>query len=607
MMQVLQVKISPIRLQVPPPNRLSRACSYRESHMQEVATDVLYTRKVRMQERAIVQMLLPVGRAILFAVLYATAGLIGRKIDFVQDNSRVLFPQAGVALAGLIVLGLRYWPSVLVGSLLVTLTARYLPSTLGGIVAGRRADITFSTAFTLAISNTASAVIGALVFLRVARLDHTFGSVRDVYGFLFCAGLVSPLTNAAITFPTQLVEQAGNMHLANASVARRAFGYAISHLIVAPVLMTWSRPPNTRWPRRRLLELVLLVSIFVLVCQAIFTGQSAVSNLNYPISFAPFPFVIWAALRFGPRGACTSTFLVSIIAIYGTSRGYGPFSHRTAPEGLVLLQVYLLAIGLSGLFLASAVAERRTAMAELRASREQLRALSARLETNREEERARLSREIHDELGQQLTGLKIGLKNLRRRLLESTGCPPELVGRFDRLWELADDAVQAVRRIASDLRPGMLDELGLVAALQWQARQFQERTAIDATFTSNVERLELPGDVSTALFRIVQESLTNVAKHANATSVQIELTRNDGAVFVRVGDNGQGFTPPDTTGAHTLGILGMRERARLLGGDLVVTSMDSEITPTPGARSSGTQIEAYFPLAPLQPSTDSAE
>jgi signal transduction histidine kinase len=332
------------------------------------------------------------------------------------------------------------------------------------------------------------------------------------------------------------------------------------------------------------------------VCQALFTGTSAVANLSYPVSFAPFPFVIWAALRFGPRGSASTTFLVAALAVYGTSLGYGPFSHREAGEGLVLLQVYLLALGLSGLFLAAAVAERRTAMAALRTSREQLRALSARLETGREEERARLSREIHDELGQQLTSLKIGIKNLRRRLLESTGCPPEIGDRFDRLWSVADEAVQAVRRIASDLRPGMLDELGLVDALQWQVRQFQERAGVNATFNSNVTKLDLSPELSTAIFRIVQESLTNVARHANASDVQVQLAQQDGLVHVEIIDNGTGFDPA-VTGSTTgsLGIVGMRERARLMGGRLDVAPVVAATMETE-AQASGTRVSAEFPL-----------
>ncbi|MGI8908268.1 MAG: MASE1 domain-containing protein [Candidatus Sumerlaeaceae bacterium] len=544
-------------------------------------------------------------RVILFAALYAAAGILGRKIDFVQENFRVLWPQAGVAFAGLIVLGLRYWPGVFLGSLAVTVSARYFPGFIAGNQPGKLPEIYWSTVLTLGACNTLSAWVGAWAFLKAGKLDRTFASVRDVYGFVFCAGILAPILNASCSVPLMIALQPGLAPDAGGLWWRRVFGHAISHLIVAPVIMTWSRRSTTIWRRRRVLELVLLVSIIVLVCQALFTGQSAIVNLSYPGSFAPFPFVIWAALRFGPRGSATSTFLIAAIAIYGTSHGFGPFAHRSLGEGLVLLQVYLLAIGVSGLFLAAAVAERRTAISELRASREQLRALSARIESSREEERARLSREIHDELGQQLTGLKIGIKNLRKRLLESTGCPPELIGRFDRLWNLADDAVQAVRRIASDLRPGMLDELGLVAALQWQARQFQERTGVETTFSSNVERLEVPADTSTAIFRIVQESLTNVAKHANATRVNVNLLEQDGFATICVRDNGTGFETTKSNSTHTLGILGMRERARLLGGDLKVTSLDPEMTPTPGVELNGTVVDARFPLA--APASNSGE
>ena len=233
------------------------------------------------------------------------------------------------------------------------------------------------------------------------------------------------------------------------------------------------------------------------------------------------------------------------------------------------------------------VTERRLSEAELRRSREQLRALSSHLQTVREEERTHIAREVHDELGQALTALKIDLYALQRGL--SRGNDPNV----DRLTEkiksmsgLIDATIHSVRRIATELRPGILDDLGLVAAIEWQANDFQTRTGIKCEVTASVDYLELDRDRSTAAFRILQETLTNVARHASASRVGIELKRDDRSLVLEVRDNGKGITASELSGSKSLGLLGMRERAQLFGGDLRIS----------GAAGNGTRVIVNMPL-----------
>ena len=213
------------------------------------------------------------------------------------------------------------------------------------------------------------------------------------------------------------------------------------------------------------------------------------------------------------------------------------------------------------------VTERKRAEEDLRRSFEQLRALAAHLQSVREEERTRVAREIHDELGQALTAIKLDLTALLRDL--STNQEPA-VRHCQSILKLLDEAIQSVRRIATDLRPGVLDDLGLVAAVEWAAEEFQARTGIQCHVSLPDVDIAMDPERATALFRIFQETLTNVARHANATQVNVRLVQN-GDLSLEVRDDGKGISEKQLSAGQSLGILGMRERAMLLGGELTIS------------------------------------
>lgn len=220
---------------------------------------------------------------------------------------------------------------------------------------------------------------------------------------------------------------------------------------------------------------------------------------------------------------------------------------------------------------------------QLRQSREQLRALAAHLQSVREEERGRIAREVHDELGQVLTGLKYDLAWLARGLpADSTALQEKTRG----LLSLVDATINTVRRIFTDLRPSVLDELGLVAAIEWQAQEFQSRTGIECRVSTELTDLSLGSEASTALFRICQESLTNVARHAQATRVTVRLSAEENRLILSVVDNGRGVTEQEQARVTSFGLLGMQERASLLGGQLTIVGR-------PGA---GTTVMVRIPL-----------
>jgi len=219
----------------------------------------------------------------------------------------------------------------------------------------------------------------------------------------------------------------------------------------------------------------------------------------------------------------------------------------------------------------------------LRASREQLREFAARLEAVREEERTRVAREIHDELGQMLTILKMDLSWLHRKnghdQAQSRKKIKSMIGDVDQ-------TIERVRKIVTDLRPSILDELGLTAALDWQVHQFQERTGIRGFFESSSDNLDLSKDVSAALFRVVQEALTNVMRHARAKEVCVRLVSEGGLLRISIADNGKGITRPQINDRKSFGLVGMRERVHRIGGEFNIFSL-------PGR---GTRLDISIPL-----------
>ena len=241
--------------------------------------------------------------------------------------------------------------------------------------------------------------------------------------------------------------------------------------------------------------------------------------------------------------------------------------------------------------LSAELAERALTEQRLRASEENLRALAGHLQSVREEERIHIAREIHDELGQALTGLKFDLASFAKGF-ESD----EARMRCDKQHGLGiaiDRIINSVRRIASGLRPEVLDEIGLAAAFEWQSREFQRRTGIRCLVAIDPNFVDPDKERSTALFRIFQELLTNVARHANATRVNATLVEGRTALALSVEDNGRGIRDNEIESPRSLGFLGLRERVLAFGGVIDVR----------GDEGKGTKVYVTIPITTHQPVT----
>lgn len=229
------------------------------------------------------------------------------------------------------------------------------------------------------------------------------------------------------------------------------------------------------------------------------------------------------------------------------------------------------------------IRERQRGAEQLQQSREQLRALSARLLSIQEEERRRIVRELHDELGQTLTALKIDLAWLHQQLVAPHDA---LRQKTEKMLQLLDTTIHTMRRVATALRPSVLDDLGLIAAIEWQVQEFRERTGISCVLTTRPEDFYLDSARSTTVYRILQEALTNVARHAQATHVDISLIIEKGRLYLEVRDNGRGISNHVVAAPQSLGLLGIRERVRQWQGDMNIR----------GHQGQGTVLTVHLPL-----------
>ena len=650
----------------------------------------------------------------LLAVIYHLTARLGLEMAYVQANTSPVWPPTGIALAVLLVFGIKLWPGISIGVL------------FGSLISGAPLNL----ALGMALGNSLEAIAGAYALRRYINFHNSIDRIQDVIG-LVAVSIFSTAISATIGSTTLMATGRGEWSSFGSIWFTWWIGDLLGALVVTPVLLIWMTPASFQAKKRSYLEGGILLSLLALVTFYVFSNRPPEGVYHQALIYVVFPFMLWAALRLGQRGAATGIFLVSGIAIWGTIQGLGPFSLGSQNDSLVLLQTFTAVFSLTSLVLAAATTERRKATEALRQrlndlatlndsskkfldsfdfgtiyrticelavtrlgldvawiesngfdeqaespltvsgispealnglkaywennttsrdwervlvrtsddiipslvtkvpsyesfaafplmfggrtigtfkvlsknidffredrlqllqsyanlaavaiqnswlfdqiqrSNKQLHALSQRLMTTQEEERLHLSRELHDESGQLLAALSVQLGLLERDL----NSPDAADQRITDLKTTVNEIQENLHKLAIDLRPASLDHLGLVKALQHYVEEFSRQYNIQMELEAvGMDDIRLQIEVETALFRIVQESLTNVALHAQATRVDVLISRNNNHVVTIIEDDGIGFIYESPTTDQHLGIFGMRERIEMLGGKFIIES-----------------------------------
>jgi len=297
-------------------------------------------------------------------------------------------------------------------------------------------------------------------------------------------------------------------------------------------------------------------SCFVAAAAVLRLGLTAFVTrpLSAPLFLSVIIFCVWTGgFRLGLYVSLLSGVVISFFFAQPDVGSLTPYDHIIR-AGLFFAE---------GVLVSWLVNKLRLASDELEESREELRELTRHQRTQRDDELKKISREIHDELGEALTSLKLDIHMLKRS--EGAG---EISQGLDEVSNKVDATIGKVRRISSEMRPSILDDFGLVAALEWQATEYSKRTGLKCSFVYDSENVSLDNDSNTAVFRIFQEALTNITRHAKANEVSVSLTHDNGDICLLIKDDGIGIERTDLRGVGSLGLLGMRERARLISADI---------------------------------------
>jgi signal transduction histidine kinase len=525
-----------------------------------------------------------------FAAAYLLAAGLGQWLRIAHDDLPIWWPPSGLFLALLLVHEIRLW-------------TRFAIVTFGAELAinGWLYHVTIPANLAISLAQTLEILICGYLVQRWCGAPFQLRSQRDIVGLTFAA-LLSPMVGATVGAATIALS---GTHVFKGVWPHWWLGDAVGILIVTPMVLallqgwiTWQKLSAAHW-----VEAAALMLTLVATAQFVFGG-------HLPLAFLLMPPLLWAGLRFGLPGAVAAATVLSVIAVRHTAGWHGWLASPTIDieTRALLVQSCLGIAGISTVILMALLNQRQAAQqalqqvsqrehaslearvaertAALHDTNESLRSLSARQDSLLEAERARLAREIHDELGATITGVTM---HVQMALSAGGDTVPVVRERLEEALQLVDAANQSMHRIINDLRPSVLDHLGIWGALEWLANQWQARTGLPCELTLDPALAQhmLEGDRAIALFRIVQESLTNVARHAQATRVDI-LTQLDGdAVTVTIRDDGKGIDRDGSPRAGSMGLQGMRERARRFGATLELA----------GERGRGTQVKLRLPLS----------
>lgn len=495
------------------------------------------------------QLLLQSGKLALFAAAYLAA-YGGSRFFAQRTGTRLWLPDSVLLCTLLLVPRKKWWLYVL-----MTLPIRFVPAV--------RAPVGAWFLWLTWTNDAAKGLLTAYLLQFAIGNPIRLNTVRRYATYLGIAVVLAPMLSG---FFGALLRHLALGHAFWPAFGQWSLGDALANLVVTPTLLLWLSREYLGL-RPRLLEAMVWGTgfAFCLYSEMLFDGSVLAI-------YAPFPFLVWAALRLGTIGASSGLFLTTVFLILGISRHQGPFFYLIAHD-MHFLQLFLAVLALPIMFVAIIFEERQQAEARLLKTQEELnqnykriRDLAGRLIRAQEEERSRIARELHDGLAQQFTLLALGLDRLESMPAEQLALAHEEVVELRRQ---TDEVTLGVREVARQLHSTILQHLGLPNALKSLCRTFAQQHQV--TVDLEAEPLEdLTDDVSLCLFRVAQEALNNAVTHGHARRITVGLARNAGLLRLRIKDAGIGFDPAATP--EGLGLVSMQERLRLVGGRFSIRS-----------------------------------
>ncbi len=496
----------------------------------EASLSALVSMDASRRELPRLQLLL---RLLLVFAFYLTAGKLGLSVPFTSGNVSPIWPASGVALASVLLWGYEVWPAIALAAFLVNFFS----------------PVSATASLGIALGNTSSALFSGYLLRRFAGFQPSLARMRDVLGLVILAALASPIVAASIGVTTLFLT---HVHAwSDFSSAWRVWwlGDAMGVLIVTPLLLT-GRELVSSVRGSRLTEFVLLGAGLFATGAAIFGGRTGFGVQDDVLAFVAFPFVIWAAIRFRVAGVAMASFLIAVIAVWGTAQGNGPFVKHDPLGNVALLQLFIAVTSMTGLILAGVIEERERAITERKRAEESLRELSGRLLQMQDEERRRIARELHDSAGQILAALSMNLTPLEP---EAYKISPSAAKAINESLGLVNELSKELRTISHLLHPRLLDEVGLSSGLRSYLEGFAERSKISIDLDIPDDFGRLSRDLETAIFRIVQECLTNIHRHSGSPVGKIRISRSNGEVRLQVEDLGKGIPPEKRSAINSAG------------------------------------------------------
>ena len=529
-------------------------------------------------------------RPALAALLVGSAYYIGAKIGFALTFQphpvSTLWPPNSILFAALLLSRTRSWWFLLLAAFPAHLLVQL------------NADIPMMMILCWFVSNCTEALIGASIFRYLTKSEVRFDNTHHVSMFLVVS-LLGPFLSSFLDAAFVMLNQFGSSPYW-VVFRMRFFSNMLATLTLVPLIVTWSRFEfsalhSASW--KRYFEAGLLAAGFLIIALVSFSSKTTGQDTRPALLYLPLPLLLWAVVRFGPRGSSSALLLVSIVQIWGAIHGFGPFANQSAEMSALSVQLFLILASMPLMFLAALIKERERAQEaasqkeerlelalgtaqnasqalsesqhKLNQSHNQIRKLLGRLIDVQEAERRRISRELHDDLNQKIATLSMSISQLKRKVPMQDG---DLITELDRLRETANGLTNEVRRLSHQLHPAVLEHLGLVPALESYIERFTDEEQIDVKLTADIGDERIPFQASICLYRVAVEGLRNVARHSGAESVVVSLERASGGLELRVSDSGRGFDVGTFTQGGGLGLISVEERLRLLQGSCEIRS-----------------------------------